>query len=214
MFDAWPISFMGNDQGPPAPPYPADGWEVLAHMTAPVDNLFDFNGIDLTEYQRLVLLLDELVVDTDGTQIMLQLGIDDVLMVSGYRYYAIGIASSGSANDIAISSTSAPEIVLTGAATDAANASFSTRIEISNADAALFKNIAYGGTRRTSGGSAFRITGGGVLEQTGDITSLLISSADGLITAGRTTLYGVAKGPRAGSPVTPALQSFWVGALT
>lgn len=171
------------------------GWQIIEHKSAPASDMFDFTGLDLTGYQRVVLLLDGLVVGTDGAFVLLQLSTASTLRTSGYRYVTREYSSGGTSDST--SSSSASSIRLHGGSTsnwgvgNAAGESFSGKCEISNAKVALYKHVQADGAAVGPTGALVRSVVAGLLEQTGDIDGIRALLSTGTLSSGKATLYGL-----------------------
>lgn len=166
-----------------------DDFEVIAHMAAPVSNMFDFQGLTLTGYQRIVIMIDDLVVSANNTNLDLQFYISGSLISAGYRYNNSAIFSDGSA-DASADSNSASLIRLNSALSNNAGHSSNWRIDITNMG--LYKIAVFDGDRTNASPALARNWGAGLLEDTGIIDGIKIYTASGNPTAGQVTIYGIA----------------------
>jgi hypothetical protein len=193
---------------------PGDDWQIIAHKAVPVDSIFDFAGLDLTEYQRIVIMINGLRADTEDVTVWLHASAGGSPILSGYRYTITPVLSSDATAGTASASASATGILLALAADTQTNYSMGMRVEFTNATSALHKIFCLDGTRSNQAGDVVRSWGGGIVESTTAIDGFVVSAEGGLLTAGLVTIYGVKLGARTGSPITPEMMSMWVGALT
>jgi hypothetical protein len=158
-------------------------WELIEHKAAPASNMFDFTG-DYSAYDRLMLVLDDVTVSSDGANLLLQLSTAATLRTSGYRRVSQAYSSGGT--DALTSSSADSSVRLTNGSTsnwgvgNAAGECFSGLAQISGIDAAVYKGIIADAVFIGPTGALVRVVNGGLLEQTGNIN------------AGKATLYGLA----------------------
>lgn len=171
-------------------------WTFIQRLSSPTSDKLEFTGLSLSGYQRVVLLLDGLVVGTDNAQILLQLYTATTLRTSGYRHYLAEASSGGTTDTSNSTSTSSVPLAGTGAANfgvgNGASKSFSGRVDICNSNLALYKLIEHNGNAIGPTGNMFRTRGGGILEQTGNIDGIKVFPSSGTLTAGSAALYGLA----------------------
>jgi hypothetical protein len=171
------------------------GWTVIEHKSAPASDMFDFTSLSLGSYQRVVLVLDDLTLGTDGAFVRLQLSTATTLRTSGYRHRCSSRSSSGSDDNTASASTSS--VLLIGGATsswgigNAAGETGGGRCEISGVGSGNYKLMLFDGAAVVPSGSLVRYVGAGLLEQTGVIDGVRIIVSTGTLTAGKATLYGL-----------------------
>jgi hypothetical protein len=212
------IVASGMVSGAAAPADPAgDDWEVLAHLATPVDGLFDFAGLDFTGYQRINVCVDDVVVDTDDTEVWLHLYLDNALTIEDYTWRLISADSAGSSNDVTPSLGTS--ILLANGAADtwgvgnAAGETFATRIAISGADSTNQKTVVFDSTLVRPNGSVLWARGAGGNTATGRITGLVVSGTSGVFSSGKATVYALPSTDRIPDPIDAAVLSLWVGAV-
>lgn len=195
-------------------PYSPDDWMVIASQAAPVDGIIEISGLDLTEFQRVVIVIDGLRADTEDVILWFRALVGGVPIVAGYRFVVIPTLSANTTAGIPVTSASETGIELAISADSQTNFSFSMRIEVCNPTSALYKEFQIDGARLNESNEAVRTQGGGILESAGAIDGFLLNAEGALLTAGQATVYGEKLGSRAGSPISPSLLSMWSGALS
>ncbi|MDR7101535.1 hypothetical protein [Croceicoccus sp. BE223] len=170
-------------------------WSIISHQSAPASNQFDFSSLTLSGYQRLVLMLDGLVVGTDGAFIQLRLKIAGSEISTSYRWHH-RVHSSSSTIESTNTQTGTFVPLIYGSASDwgignAAGKSGSAMVQISNPTAALYKTMTVDSVVNAKTGSIVRAIGGGSLDNTGSMNGLRVYPSTGTLTAGKATLYGL-----------------------
>lgn len=172
-------------------------WQLIAgsHKSAPTSDMFDWQGLTLTGFQKVLVLVDGVTVGTDGAFLEMQLYTASTLRNTGYRW-AASLRSSGGSTDSTGASAQASARVLGGSSStwgigNAASECGSCRIEISNIDAAVYKQLEANGSMVAPSGASVRHTGSGLLEQTGTVDGIRLLMSSGTMTAGTATLYGL-----------------------
>lgn len=165
--------------------------DVLAYATQPTSNVFDFTGLDISIYQRVILYLDGVTVDTANTSLLLQFYIGGVLQTSGYRRVEARAATEATTSVDA--NQTAPAIVIDGAADTGSNRSTNFRATITNSNASLYKQAIFEMTSFDDAPKGHLYSGCAILEQSGTLDGLKVTGSGGLITAGQAMLLGIPK---------------------
>ncbi len=164
--------------------------DVLYYAASPTGNIFDVQGLDVTSYQRVILYLDGLTVDTANTLLRLQFYIAGSLITSNTYDWSFSFDASGStpaSGEIAATSN----IRLTSWADTGANISWNGVVHICAPAAALNKMVHHDGAFMQSDGTAVETIGSGQLANNGAFTGFKLEGSGGLITAGRALLIAM-----------------------
>lgn len=164
--------------------------DVIAYQASPSSNIFDFQGISFSGYQRAILYLDEITVDTANTQIILQFYIAGSLITSNSYNWLFSFAQSATgatAGEVA----GASNIRLTTWADTGSNLTWNGVVHICAPEVGVNKLAHFGGAFVMDNGSVAETTGVGSLANTGSITGLKVSGSGGLITGGRAMILGL-----------------------
>jgi hypothetical protein len=205
--------FMTGNLGGPGiiPSFGDDVWLGIEHKTAPVADVFDFTGHDLTGCQRLMLVLSDVTVDTDDADVLLEIYCGGYLFTNHYSYNNRSFSSSGTTpaeeSDAAVAITFNDLSAAAGIG-NAAGERLSALAFISGINAAVHKLVCFDCEHVRPDGSMARVAGGGALLQTEPVTGLKVRGNGGTIASGHATLYGLANDDPA------VVESLWVGAPT
>lgn len=181
--NTWPLSFMRRGSSFGGLP-PSD--DILFYAAAPASNVFDATGLSLGAYQRIILFLDGITVDTADTDVILQYYISGVLQTASYRYGTTYITSGGSTSSE--TSSSAAHILLNGLVDTGSNIGLSAQVEI---DTRLYKRATSRLTRMGDTGDMATSQTAGLLENSGTMTGLKVSGSGGLITGGQAQILAM-----------------------
>lgn len=165
--------------------------DVLAYEGAPTSNVFDMTGLSFTGYQRAILYLDEITVDTANTLIILQFYISGSGLITSSTYdWSFSFEASGSTPAPgSIAGTSS--IRLASYADSGSNISWNAAVHICSPATSVNKLVHHDGAFMQSDGTVVETTGSGGLANTGAIDGIKISGSSGLITGGRAMLVGL-----------------------
>lgn len=176
---------------------PFNPMHVIATVDAPVSGVLELTKLNLNGYQRIIIALDNIVMDTDESYVTLNLYVGDSLVSSGYRSRTHQQSSSGSGNST--SSTSATELSIIGvsgawAIGNASGENGFAWINLSNADNTnLYKLLWTSSHSIFSSGNTNWQHNGQILEQTGIVTGFKVAGVSGLISSGSMQIIGVRK---------------------
>lgn len=179
----------------------------LGTATASGDTIL-LDGIDVADYQCLLVYLDGIQAASDVVSLDMQLLTDGVLRNSGHRY--VNQSLRDDLSDFKIESQSASALRLTdNVPISSSNGSVAFDITVTNLTS-LYKQIGFFQSRVDSTPNAYKAFGASVLENSGTVTGILISSSVAI--TGTMAVFGLRVNS---SPVAQdaALQSMWVGGI-
>lgn len=168
---------------------------VIERKTAPTSNVFNFTSIDFSLYRFCLLFLNSLVVDTDGTDILLRVRQSGSLLNGASDYaFAQSCLTSGGSSEAEVDSAN-DSIILNDLAAgfgvgNAAGESFCARIEMLNLNGGKRPSFQFYSAYDLPSGNFCQGSGTGQVLNTTACDGLNISASGGLITSGIATLVG------------------------
>lgn len=172
--------------------------KFIEHKSAPVSNAITFSNLNLTPYNRVLVMIDGITVDTDDTGIYFRLEIDGTLHTTGYLYNIEGYSSG--ANEISVNSQAGALFPLAFHSTsnwkvgNAAGECYTGNVTISNVNTSLYKHMWHEGLYIGPTGNCILAEGGCTLSQHSLVTGMQIYPNANNILTGNATLYGVLHG--------------------
>ena len=169
------------------------GPTVIAALSAPTSNEFNFSGLSLGSYAKVVLILEDVSVTTDDSSLTLTFLVAGTEVTTGYRYDNRTYSSSNSTDSQ--SSAAAAGILLTDNTANwkignGSNKSYSGEVTVFGpGSTAKHKQCRFQSNVIFTSGNMGAIFGGGIMENVGAITGFRIVGSSN-ITAGKVTLVG------------------------
>ncbi len=169
-------------------------YEVIARLSAPTSNVFDFTGLSLANFVGIQIKLQGLVVGTDDADILFQVYIGGSLITSGYHVASQSLSSSGSSEEMPATSGSSIALNDSSAAWGVGNASgenFSGIISLYNPTSSVNKLFGILTERVFPSGNVASERSGGKNNNTGSIDGIKITVSTGTLTAGVVVIQGI-----------------------
>jgi len=204
QWDVLPAAVLGQvltTQGPNANPKWSTGggggggaWALVETVAVDSFGVISANGLVLTDFRALQLVVDSLILTGDDLTIGIQLEIDSTWITAAYRFGAFAVSSVNSDTRIGKSAQASAVFTMDNVTWRPQNqydSVISSTINLSNPNTGQVKGFTFLTTYHVSSDITVGVQGNAETLETGEITGIRIALSTGTLTGGTMTILGM-----------------------